>query len=128
MSQDWGVLGISLKRVGPGAQADLRLVDEVAPSTSAAWYLRHFRCDVATVCDKEVDDLLEAARGTPVLAQRSALLSEASHRIDMQQLFIPIAAPIRWSLVSARITGFTGNRFAIHTLTGLEQQLNRTGE
>ena len=29
---------------------------------------------------------------------------------------------MRWSLVSERIQGFAGNRFAIHTLTGLEQR------
>jgi len=80
------------------------------------------------VCDEHVDELLQAARDTPVLAQRSALLTDASRQVDSQQLFIAIAAPIRWSLVSARITGFSGNRFAIHTLTALEQRLDRTGE
>jgi peptide/nickel transport system substrate-binding protein len=47
--------------------------------------------------------------------------------MDDQQLFIPIAAPVRWSLVSNRIEGFAGNRFARHTLTSLEQKLNREG-
>jgi peptide/nickel transport system substrate-binding protein len=128
LSQDWGVLGIEVERAEAGGQADLKLVDEVAPSTSPAWFVRHFRCSAVPVCDKQVDDILEGARDTVVLAQRSALFNEASRRIDSQQLFIPIAAPIRWSLVSARIAGFAGNRFAIHTLTGLEQPLNRTGE
>jgi peptide/nickel transport system substrate-binding protein len=63
-----------------------------------------------------------------VIPQRSALFAEASRQIDAQQLFLPIAAPIRWSLVAPRITGFAGNRFAIHSLTGLEQPLNRTSE
>jgi oligopeptide transport system substrate-binding protein len=43
------------------------------------------------------------------------------------QLFIPIAAPVRWSLVSNRIEGFAGNRFGIHTLTSLDQKLTREG-
>jgi peptide/nickel transport system substrate-binding protein len=47
--------------------------------------------------------------------------------MDDLQLFIPIAAPIRWSLVSGRIEGFAGNRFGIHTLTDLDQRLNREG-
>lgn len=128
LSQDWGALGISVERAGRGETADFRLVDKVAPSSSAAWFLRQFRCSVARVCNAEVDELLEAARTTPVPAQRSALLFEAARRIDADQLYIPVAAPIRWSLVSARISGFAGNPFAIHTLTGLEQQLNRTGE
>lgn len=128
LARDWGVLGLRLNRVGSGEAADLRLVDEVAPTTSPSWFLRHFRCAVVPICSPQVDEMLEGARNSPVIAQRSALFAEASRQIDAQQLFIPIAAPIRWSLVSARISGFAGNRFAIHTLTGLEQQLNRTGE
>jgi peptide/nickel transport system substrate-binding protein len=123
--QDWRVIGVGVERAERAASADLQLVDEVAPSNSPAWFLRGQRCGVASLCDSEVDELLEGARATPVLAQRSALLLEASRRIDSEQLFIPLAAPIRWSLVSPRISGFAGNRFALHTLTGLEQRLSR---
>jgi peptide/nickel transport system substrate-binding protein len=128
LSQDWGGLGIKVERAAGGEAADLRLVDEVAPSSSPAWFVRHFRCAAAPVCDAQLDEILDSARNTTVLAQRSALLAQAAQRIDSLQLYIPIAAPIRWSLVSARISGFAGNRFAIHTLTGLEQRLNRTGD
>jgi peptide/nickel transport system substrate-binding protein len=38
------------------------------------------------------------------------------------QLFLPITAPVRWSLVSNRVQDFAGNRYARHTLTGLDQQ------
>jgi len=33
-----------------------------------------------------------------------------------------MTAPVRWSLVSRRIQGFAGNRYARHTLTDLEQK------
>lgn len=125
LRRDWGAIGIAVESAEKPSAADLRLVDEVAPSTSPAWFLRGFRCDVAPVCDEQVDELLEGARSTPVQAQRSALLLDASRRIDAMQLFIPLAAPIRWSLVSDRISGFAGNRFAIHTLVGLEERLSR---
>ena len=46
---------------------------------------------------------------------------QAAARIDDAQLFIPITAPVRWSLVSARVQNFAGNRYARHTLTDLEQ-------
>jgi oligopeptide transport system substrate-binding protein len=128
LSKDWGLLGVTVERAGPGKPADFELVDQVAPSTSAAWFLRQFRCEVVAICDKQVDEMLDGARTTSVPAQRSALLEAAAKRIDSLQLFIPITAPIRWSLVSGRLTGFAGNRFAIHTLTGLEQRLERTGE
>jgi len=58
----------------------------------------------------------------PAPPQRYALLGQAAARVDEAQLFIPITAPIRWSLVSARIQNFAGNRYARHTLTDLEQQ------
>jgi len=74
------------------------------------------------VCDEEADKLLDAARDTLIAAQRGALLAQAATRIDDAQLFLPIAAPIRWSLVSSRVQGFGGNRYARHTLTDLEQK------
>jgi peptide/nickel transport system substrate-binding protein len=64
---------------------------------------------------------MDAARQTPVPAQRYALLAQAAGRLDELQIFIPIAAPVRWSLVSDRVQGFAGNRYARHTLTDLQQ-------
>ena len=127
LAADWGLLGIRLERAAKGQPVDLKLIDSVAPSSSPAWFLRQFRCSVAPVCDEEADPLLEAARAAPVAAQRGALLAEAARRMDEAQLFIPIAAPVRWSLVSDRIEGFAGNRFARHTLISLEERLNREG-
>ena len=124
---DWALLGITLERAAEGQVPDIKLVDAVAPSASPAWFLRQFRCAAAPICDEPADELLEAARAAPVAAQRAALLAEAARLIDEAQLFIPIAAPIRWSLVSGRIEGFAGNRFARHTLTSLEEKLNREG-
>jgi oligopeptide transport system substrate-binding protein len=127
LSADWGLLGLKVERAASARSADLVLVDEVAPSTSPAWYLRRFRCAVAAVCDAEVDELLGGARETLIPAQRNALLAQAAQRIDELQLFLPIAAPIRWSLVGGRIEGFAGNRFGRHTLTALGDKPSREG-
>jgi peptide/nickel transport system substrate-binding protein len=120
--RDWGAIGISVERAQRPTEADFALVDEVAPSTSASWFVRRFRCEVTPVCDQQADELMEAARQSPVPAQRYALLVQAADRIDEAELFIPITAPVRWSLVSARVQNFAGNRYARHTLTGLQQQ------
>ena len=77
------------------------------------------------VCEPEADELLEAARAATVEAQRNGMLAQAGQRMDEEQLFIAIAAPIRWSLVSDRVQGFATNRFARHTLTSLGQRLDR---
>jgi peptide/nickel transport system substrate-binding protein len=79
------------------------------------------------LCDADADSLMDAARDTPISGQRYAFLAQAASRLDDAQLFIPIAAPVRWSLVSSRIQGFAGNRYARHTLTDL-QQAPGTGE
>ena len=120
LQRDWGQLGLTVERAAGPSAADLVIVDEVSPSTSAAWFVRRFRCTVVAVCDKAADELMDAARQTPVVAQRYALLAQAAALIDTGQLFMPIAAPVRWSLVSARIQNFAGNRYARHTLTDLE--------
>ena len=122
LRHDWGALGLTVEQAQSPATADFVLIDEVAPSTSPAWFVRRFRCGAVPICDGQVDQLMEAARQTPVPAQRYALLGQAAARIDDAQLFIPIAAPVRWSLVSTRVQGFAGNRYARHTLTDLQQQ------
>ena len=120
LQRDWGALGFTVERAASAAAADFALIDEVAPSTSPAWFVRRFRCTFVPVCDSDADALMDAARQTPVPAQRYALLGQAAARIDDAQLFLPIAAPVRWALVSGRIQGFAGNRYARHTLTDLE--------
>lgn len=121
LAADWSAIGLTVERAS-AASADLELVDKVAPSASPAWFIRQFRCSAVALCDKLADTLLDAAREAVVPAQRYALLSQAAARIDDGTLFIPIAAPVRWSLVSSRIENFAGNRYARHTLTGLEDK------
>jgi peptide/nickel transport system substrate-binding protein len=127
LAVDWGALGFKVERSAAARSADFRLVDLVAPSTSAAWFLREFRCGAVPVCDEEADALLAAAREALIPAQRYALLAQAAARIDDTHLFFPLAAPVRWSLVSDRVPGFAGNRYARHTLTDLEQKPSRGG-
>ena len=120
LSVDWGALGLDVERATTRSAADFALVDRVAPSASPAWFARNFRCTpIVPVCNPKVDELLDAARQATVAAQRYALIGQAAALIDSDQLMIPLTAPVRWSLVSDRIFGFSGNRFAVHTLTNL---------
>ena len=120
LQRDWGQLGFTVERAATAAAADFALVDEVAPSSSPSWFVRRFRCDRTPVCSPDADELMDGARVSPVPAQRYALLAQAAALIDAGELFMPIAAPVRWSLVSDRIQNFAGNRYARHTLTGLD--------
>lgn len=122
---DWTPIGIQVERAPSATSADLLWVDEVAPSSSPAWFLRRFRCEVVAICVEEADPLLAEARTTPDAGQRALLFLQAARLMDEAQLFIPIAAPIRWSLVSGRIPGFAENPFARHTLVGLTDSRSR---
>lgn len=116
---DWAPIGIKVERAPSAASADLVWIDEVAPSLSPAWFLRRFRCGVAAICVEKAEPLLADARATQDGQQRALLFLEAAQLMDSAQLFIPIAAPIRWSLVSGRAPGFAENQFNRHTLIGL---------
>ena len=116
---DWSYLGLKTVRAARAGSADLVLIDEVAPSSSPAWFTRRFRCEVAVACDPEIDELLQSARAATVPAQRYALIRQAAALIDSKALFLPIAAPVRWALVGDRIKSFAGNRYARHSLVGI---------
>ena len=115
---DWGALGLDVEQAVSDRSADFRLIDWVAPSVSPAWYLRSFRCDAVPICSPEADARLEAARVTLDARERARLFYEAERLMRDEVLFIPIAAPIRWSLVRG-LPGFVENRFARHGLTDL---------
>jgi oligopeptide transport system substrate-binding protein len=100
--------------VGADAPADLRLIDSVAPGSLATWYLRHFTCTASRLCDPAADEALEAARLAPTAAERHTQLATADQLLSALTPFIPIAAPIRWSMVSPRINGFRPNAFVHH--------------
>jgi len=125
--RDWAAIGVVAERPTKASEADFALIDEVAPSSSPAWFARRFHCETASPCDPAIDELLDAARQAVIPAQRYALIGQAAAKIDEAQLFIPIAAPVRWSLVGRRILGFSGNRYARHTLTGLDQKAGSDG-
>jgi oligopeptide transport system substrate-binding protein len=114
LRRDWRMIGVEAERVAMGAPADLLLIDQVAPSNVASWYLRHFTCDVSALCDPAADQALLAARLAPSTADRQARLADADRILTALVPFIPLTAPVRWSLVAPRLTGFRPNAFARH--------------
>ena len=125
---DWRAIGITLVRAGPDRVADLRLIDAVAPSASPAWFVRSFRCTLVPLCSTEADTAMDSARAATIADQRAAFLTEANRLIEAQTLFIPLAAPVRWSLVGNRVQGFAENIVARHPLTSLRDRLSRDGQ
>jgi oligopeptide transport system substrate-binding protein len=111
LRRDWRAIGIRAEAVQIDAAADLRLIDSVAPGPLASWYLRHFTCAATLLCSPEADAAMEEARNAPGLADRRARLVEADRLLVERVVFIPLAAPVRWHLVSARLTGFRPHAF-----------------
>ncbi len=114
LRRDWAAVGVETVRVPAAAAADLRLIDEVAPGGLASWYLRHFSCEASRVCDPAADEMMAAARIAPDAGTRRGLLANADRILAGLGPFIPLTAPVRWSLVSPRLTGFRPNAFGRH--------------
>jgi peptide/nickel transport system substrate-binding protein len=123
--RDWRLIGVDAVAVEPGKEADLRLIDEVAPAEIAPWYLRHFMCGTSAVCDAAADQLLEAARATLNPAERQALLQQADRLLVAASPFLAIGQPVRWSLRSERLNGLRPNAYARHPVTELIRQEER---
>lgn len=117
--QAWRAIGIDAEPVKLEKEADLKLVDAVAPATVASWYLRRFTCGTSKVCSAEADSLLAAARVTQDSAERRRLIAEADRILTATTPFIPLVGPVRWSLVSPRLTGFRPNSFGRRFIGGL---------
>ena len=122
LRRDWAAVGVEAVRVPAGAAADLRLVDEVAPAGLASWYLRHFSCEASRVCDPAADEMMAAARIAPDAESRRGLLANADRILAGLGPFIPLTAPVRWSLVAPRLTGFRPNAFGRHPIGELIRQ------
>jgi peptide/nickel transport system substrate-binding protein len=114
LRRDWATIGVAAQRVRPGETADLVLIDEVAPAALATWYLRHFTCDASRLCVETADAALDQARLAPNAGIRRTLLAQADRALADASLYIPLATPIRWSLVAPRLSGFRPSAFGRH--------------
>lgn len=122
---DWQAIGIDAVAVPPDAPADLALLDEVAPTDSAAFYLRRFACDRGVPCSEAGDTVLIAARETNSLAERTVLLTQADALIAATVPFIPLGTPVRWSLVAPTLDLFHESPRALHPLDKLRTAKRR---
>ncbi|MGV3511200.1 MAG: ABC transporter substrate-binding protein [Novosphingobium sp.] len=114
---DLARIGLSVRRVGEQDRADLRLVDIVARYGRATWFLNQLSCIVQkAVCSPVGDERVAEARKSVDPAARAALLAEAEAEITAANGFIPIARPLRWSMVRGGTSGFAANPWGWHPL------------
>jgi peptide/nickel transport system substrate-binding protein len=115
LARSLAAAGIQPVRVTLGEPADLRLIDMVAPYDSARWFL----ATACMACSDDVAALIAAARDAPTLDERARLIAEADTALAADSAYIPIAQPLRWAIVTNRITGWQGNTRAWHPLSHL---------
>ena len=124
LRNSWRAIGVEVERVDWDADADLRLIDRIAATPSATWYLQQFPCERGLSCSEsyaEALGLIGEATSSEDYAQRVA---EAAAELESMTPFVPLLRPIRWSLISPRITGFRPNRYASHPLDTLLDPAN----
>ncbi len=115
LAADLRSIGIEGERVAMRADADLRLIDAVAPYDSARWFL----VTACRLCSEDAELAAEAARDAPTLQNRAQRIAEADALLSAEHIFIPIAQPLRWSIVALRLDAWQRNSRAWHPLDQL---------
>lgn len=119
---DLASAGIALRLVDRPDGADLALKDRMARYGGSRWFLNQFNCRVVRgPCAPEADALVRAAATALTREEQVALLSEAESVLLAQNVFVPLGAPIRWSLARAGVEGFQENRWNMHPLFAFAQ-------
>jgi oligopeptide transport system substrate-binding protein len=122
LTEAWGAIGVSVKRAAPGEAADLELRDTLARYTSPRWYLNQFNCSLkAGLCSPEADALVRQSLTERDATARELLLIDAHAALSAREVFIPLGAPVRWSLVRGSIRNYIANPWGLHPLFPLSQ-------
>ncbi|UZW55196.1 ABC transporter substrate-binding protein [Sphingobium sp. JS3065] len=121
---DLSMIGLSVERVDMKADADLRLVDEVAAYDSALWYLGRIGCARKVHCSPQAEAQLQAASLSNSLDERMARVAQAVALMQAHNGYIALGSPVRWSLVARRLTGFMPSPRARHPLNHLFSSTN----
>ncbi|MBX7481497.1 ABC transporter substrate-binding protein [Qipengyuania qiaonensis] len=122
LAEDFAVIGVSATRSDAPAAADLVLRDRVARYASPRWFLNQFQCGIsAAQCSEDADYLVSLALDARDSAEEASYLYEAESTLLATNLYIPLGAPIRWSMVRADIEGFSENPWNVHPLFPLSR-------
>lgn len=124
LARAWSAIGVSVQRVVPGKGADIELLDNVARYFSPRWYLNQFHCSLqAGLCSPQADALVRRSLTERDPAAREKLLAEAHAALVEREVYIPLGAPVRWSLVRGSVSNYLANQWGLHPLFPLSQPI-----
>lgn len=110
-------IGVTLKRAKSLREADLALVDRVARYPAPQWFLNQFNCGLRRgACLAGADTELRHSITAPLEQERADSLARAEAMLTAANIYIPLAMPLRWSLVRGDVDGFAANAWAWHPL------------
>jgi len=110
-------IGVTIERVEPGQPADLALVDRIARYAEPRWFLNQFNCSLHRgLCNSSADAAVQSALAAPDPQTRNDDLARAEALLTAANVYIPIGAPLRWSMVRGNVDGFAANAWAWHPL------------
>ncbi len=119
LSADWRRVGIEVHLVSARQNADLFLIDEVAPVSSGLWYLERLSCGHGLICVQNSQKRLIEAMAATDLIERHKLIGVADAALVSSNVYIPLAMPLRWSLVGPELVRWRKSVFAVHSLSEL---------
>ncbi len=122
LSSAWRMIGLEAERAGPDEDAELVLRDLAAHYSSPRWFLNRFNCGITTgLCSPEADDLVSESLTLLDAADKQSLLADAHIELVEAEVFIPLGAPVRWSLVRGAVSAYQANAWSFHPLFPLSQ-------
>lgn len=120
LALDFATIGVELRRVQVEEAADLVMIDRLARYPSARWFLNQFNCALLPgPCSPDADELVARSLVAGGADAADNLLIEAEGALLAQEVYIPLGAPVRWSLVRSGLEGFSENPWARHPLYAL---------
>lgn len=124
IARDLASIGLAARLVPLEEQADLSLIDEVAAYDSALWYIGRIGCARKISCSAEANARLKEMRHARTVDEVSTMMREAQALMQAHNGYVPLGQPLRWSLVSPRLTGFAPSPRARHPLNHLFRATN----
>ena len=72
-------VGLDAKKVNSNQDADVQLIDEIAPYDSAQWFLKQFTCATTAVCLNDADAKIAEADAATNLQIKARLYAEVEN-------------------------------------------------